>query len=240
MEIRKQSAIGAVSEREVRERTLEVFSSSYMTLVSIIQGGAITFLVSKSLEAHQGSGLSVGTGVRVAATTLTVLVVFYMYSWYTVFVRYVPSIVDSAIPLALGGSEIAMALSLGEPSSWLTWSLITAVFGAAAFANSLLRATPDMFPRADAIAGKIWSILLLMACLAALLAIAACGLRLVAIVGPRAEGASVILGLATCIGVVMMIVISEYLLRDVYRIYGHRRFDFDFANFRRAWKELRK
>lgn len=97
------------------------FSSSYLTLTSIIQGVALAYLVVVVDEEMHEFGAA--QWLFVATAFLAIASAWHEYmTAVTVFV-WVPRLWDSLIPFLLGGSELMLIRSLRRPGG-LEWSFL--------------------------------------------------------------------------------------------------------------------
>ncbi len=135
-----------VLDREVlRERTVAIFPGAYTTLLSIVQGLALALLVSRFAEVVTSTNDTRLAWVQLAMSATLIVLIYYMYTWFVLVVRWPPTVWDTVIPLALGGLEAGLILGLGSTSHWLLASALMLIGGAAAFFHSILRLRPEMF-----------------------------------------------------------------------------------------------
>lgn len=115
---------------------LASFTTTYLTLTSIIQGVALAYLV--SVVDEEMHAFELANWLLVAATFLMIVAAWYEYvNAVTVFV-WIPRLRDALIPFVLGGTELLLIRSLRSQSaletSYLAIGLISLVV-LAAFLN---------------------------------------------------------------------------------------------------------
>jgi hypothetical protein len=106
-------AIQALSRDALIGRSLEISSSCFTTIVSIIQGVALAILADNTFK--NPSPLVYSQSL----TLLLVLVcVFYTYVNVSIMLRWAPSFLDSFLPFAIASLEIPPAYFLGHVAAW--------------------------------------------------------------------------------------------------------------------------
>lgn len=139
-------------ESKLRERAMDTFANGYFTIVSIIQGVAlgswalITFRLAGELSWWNQAAQSALAALSSIVTFLVVVVVSYMYFWFTVVMRWGPGILDVLIPMLLGASEMFMAANISADANnlWLLSSGVVGLVGALAFQLSIARADENV------------------------------------------------------------------------------------------------
>jgi hypothetical protein len=125
-----------------RGRVLESFPSTYLTLTSIIQGVALGYLVTVFDDARSAYG--VANYLLAASTFLIIVSAWHEYMVGATAFRWIPQLWDSAIPFALGASEIAMIRSLADErdlAQWFMAAAVVAVIAAVALFNMYVNVT---------------------------------------------------------------------------------------------------
>lgn len=109
-------AIQALSRDVLINRSLEVSSSGFITIISIIQGVALALLA-------QNTFASPSPIVYVQSFTLlmVLITVFYYYVTMSILFRWAPSILDSFLPFGIASLEIPPAFFLGHAVAWNSW-----------------------------------------------------------------------------------------------------------------------
>ena len=109
-------AIQALSRDVLISRSLDVSSSGFLTIISIIQGVALALLAQNTF-AHPSAIVYLQS-----ATLLMVFVsVFYYYVTMSILFRWAPSILDSFLPFGIASLEIPPAFFLGHAAAWNAW-----------------------------------------------------------------------------------------------------------------------
>jgi hypothetical protein len=109
-------AVQALTHDVLVGRSLQISSSGFLTIVSIIQGVALALLAQNTFE--KPSPL----GYFQSVTMLLVLVnVFYFYLSISVLLRWAPSFMDAFLPFGIAGLEIPPAFFLGDAAAWNSW-----------------------------------------------------------------------------------------------------------------------
>jgi hypothetical protein len=123
------------------------FTTTYLTLTSIIQGVALAYLV--SVVDEEMHTFRFANWLLVVTTFLAIVAAWYEYmNAVTVFV-WIPRLRDALIPFLLGGSELALIRSLRSQTaletSYLAFALLTFVV-LAAFLNMYSSAASEGEP----------------------------------------------------------------------------------------------
>jgi hypothetical protein len=109
-------AIQPLTTEVLIRRSLEVSSSGFITVISIIQGVALGLLAQQAFEKRT---------MLVAFQSFTLLMVFvavfYFYMTLSILLRWAPSFLDAFLPFAIGGLEIPPAFFLGDAAPWTAW-----------------------------------------------------------------------------------------------------------------------
>lgn len=229
-------ALEPLNGEVLRKRSLEVFPNAYMTVVSIIQGAALAVIVSQGVLALTASprieGFQFGVVLcQLLVSWLTLVTIFYMYVWYTMMVRYTPTILEALLPLALGTSEIMLATSIGYPQRWIWAAFATSIAGTLAFANSLARVTRAMFPGEET-ARQVWKILVVSFYACAILSVVTLVFGIIATVTSDPGLWVFWLSPFYALGIAAMIWTSERRLGTLYSKWGVHRHNWRFANLR--------
>jgi hypothetical protein len=109
-------AIQALSRDVLIQRSLQVSSSGFITIISIIQGVALALLAQNTFPRP-----SLLVGAQSVSLLLVFVAVFYFYLSMSVLLRWAPSIVDCFLPFVIAGLEIPPAFFLGNVPAWNGW-----------------------------------------------------------------------------------------------------------------------
>ena len=99
------------------------FSSTYLTLTSIIQGVTLGYLV-VVVDDEKGR-FELAHWLLVATTFLIIVAAWHEYMMAVTVLTWIAGLRDSLIPFLLGGSELMLVLSLRYPGE-LEWSFLAA------------------------------------------------------------------------------------------------------------------
>lgn len=121
------------------------FKGGYQTIVAIIQGVAFGTLALSTVPSMRASiaGGQVTRSFTIATQTLVTLIALIIvtdsYFDLTRAARWLPTILDTAVPYILGSSEVAMAAWVGNNTLW--WAALSSLLlvSAAAFKYSRVR-----------------------------------------------------------------------------------------------------
>jgi hypothetical protein len=103
----------------------ESFSTTYLTLMSIIQGATLGYLV---VVVDEGLAVfTTATWLMVATTFLIIVAVWHEYMIAVTTFTWIAGLRDSLIPFLFGGSEMMLIRSLRRPSE-LEWTFLAAAF----------------------------------------------------------------------------------------------------------------
>lgn len=120
-------------------RSAELFPNAYSTLLSVVQGLALGLLAAKLPMLTAAKGHAAASWWEAAATTVAVVLIYYTYVWFVLVARWAPTVFDTLIPFVLGGLEVAVAVTVGDPRAWLIWTAALEVGGIGALTHTLIR-----------------------------------------------------------------------------------------------------
>jgi hypothetical protein len=109
-------AIQALSRDVLIQRSLQVSSSGFITIISIIQGVALALLAQNTFPRP-----SLLVGAQSVSLLLVFVAVFYFYLSMSVLLRWAPSFLDCFLPFIIAGLEIPPAFFLGDVPAWNAW-----------------------------------------------------------------------------------------------------------------------
>ena len=128
------------------------FSAAYLTLVSIIQGVAFYFVMNNCMavwkEPHQIWRATNGTWMAPIVmdrffilypitSFLSLVVVFYLYSYFVSVTFRPPSLRDCLFPMILGIFEVVPTFFFATPKIWWLWYFVFTVFAIVPLINTL-------------------------------------------------------------------------------------------------------
>ncbi len=119
----------------IRTRAIEHFQGGYLSLISIIQGTALAFLVSTVLDDDYFCSLQWHQWWLYALTLILIILTWHEYWIGTTAMPFVPSLFDSVYPFAVGVLEFFIVKSVGwtdKPGAWFFFMgafFICAYFG---------------------------------------------------------------------------------------------------------------
>ena len=129
---RSEDERAAAATRQLLQRVEESFREVYLILVSIVQGVALGFLALRVTSEYADYGFV--EWVRTANGYLVVVLIWQEYMIATMAFAWVPTLLDSLIPFALGVTEIALIVAIKR--SPLSYSLLAAAVYVIAFVAS--------------------------------------------------------------------------------------------------------
>lgn len=109
-------------------RSLEISSTCFITIVSILQGVALAILADNTF--NDPSPLVYFHSI---CLLLVLVGVFYTYVNMSIMLRWAPSFLDSFLPFMIAGLEIPPAYFLGHVAAWNTWLSMLWLGAAAGF-----------------------------------------------------------------------------------------------------------
>jgi hypothetical protein len=124
----------------------DIFPSSYLTLVSIMQGVAVGILATKCFG-NLGAGPTeiLWPIVPYAGVSLMILVYYtYGYHIYISIFRYAMEVYDVMLPTLLGFSEIVPLFFIDHPTEWWFLTATFCLLGAATMGNTLRHEMTDL------------------------------------------------------------------------------------------------
>ncbi|HKD75613.1 MAG TPA: hypothetical protein VKB76_08970 [Ktedonobacterales bacterium] len=118
---------------EVYERIVRSFPEIYMTIVGIIQGLTLGYLVFYIDNQYSKFGLS--EWALTFNVFLAIVVTWTEYAINTLTFRWIPGMLDAVVPLCIGASEVFTIHSIRWLSSWLFGTGAISAFAWLAFYN---------------------------------------------------------------------------------------------------------
>jgi hypothetical protein len=117
---------------ELEEKPKTDLSAFYLTLVSIIQSLAFTYLLGR-LETllSNPATRTANTGLQAIMAFLAIVLVWHQYAMGAIFFKWTLDIWDSVIPFLLGAAEYFMIATMAKAYSLWLWSLPPFIFLAA-------------------------------------------------------------------------------------------------------------
>jgi hypothetical protein len=109
-------AIQALNRDVLIGRSLEVSSTGFLTIISIIQGVALALLAQNTF-----ADPSALVYLQSITLLLVFVSVFYYYVAMSILFRWAPSFLDSFLPFGIASLEIPPAFFLGHPAAWNAW-----------------------------------------------------------------------------------------------------------------------
>ena len=116
-------ALEALSGEVLKRRSLEVSSTSFITIISIILGVALALLAQNTFPSP-----SPLVGLRSACMLALFVCTFYYFLSISILLRWAPSIVDCSMPFVIASLEIPPAYFLNDVKSWNAWLAVLWVF----------------------------------------------------------------------------------------------------------------
>jgi hypothetical protein len=123
----------------------ELFSSTYLTMLSIIQGVSLGFIMLNSAifwDAAKETG-NYSFWIYSPLSLLILFLIWYEYVYNLLFPR-VPNLRDNIFPFLFGIFQIISSFFLNNPRNWLIITAVLGVLGYFAYKN-----TRDKFPKED-------------------------------------------------------------------------------------------
>jgi len=121
----------------------ESFSPSYLTLISIIEGVLLGLTFEMVAEGHVALQLNDPGSLLIVNNVIIIALVWNEYRMGSSMFRWVPSLLDAAIPFAVGGIQAALILMSSDPQRWLGWLGAFYVAGLIAFQNMYGRSAEE-------------------------------------------------------------------------------------------------
>ena len=112
-------ALEALSGEVLKRRSLEISSTSFITIISIILGVALALLAEKTFASPRPL-----VGLQSACMLLLFVCTFYYYLSISIMLRWAPSFADCALPFIITSFEIPPTYFLGRVAGWDAWLAI--------------------------------------------------------------------------------------------------------------------
>jgi transposase-like protein len=142
-------ALAPLNNDILKQRISDLFPNGYLALIAIVQGVALAVLleeVNQEVFTGQQSLLHRLTAASQAFGVFTAIVIItHRYFLLTAVNRWRPSPIDTLLPYALGASEAAMALMIGNNAGW--WLALSVLFlvAMASFTHTLIRENEALY-----------------------------------------------------------------------------------------------
>lgn len=146
------------------QRVRDVFPGTYLTVLAIIHGVALGLLLTIAQQQwidHSDAVERVMITTQAVAAFVAIIVVTHRYLLLTVLTRWMPTVLDTILPYALGVGEIGTALLLGKAVAWWIGALVFSLAGVGAFAYSRMRVSIIVFGKVDQLYNQFRRITLL-------------------------------------------------------------------------------
>ena len=128
-----------INHSKLYKKMLKLHGSSYLSLMSIVQGVAFGFLALQVYENFRDYGL-----VAWILTISTFLIIIFTWNEYVIEIaifKWVPNLIDASIPFLLSASEIGLVATIKENyQDWYFAFAIFCFFAFIAFYNMSYRA----------------------------------------------------------------------------------------------------
>jgi hypothetical protein len=125
------------SYERVLNRIKGTYSSTYLTIISIIQGAAFASLGAFVNEHY--TTLQFWQWILVGNTLVLIIEAWDDYMVGTSAFVWAPDIVDALLPFALGGAELVTIQAIGSLHAWLLCTAILALIAVFAFWNLYMK-----------------------------------------------------------------------------------------------------
>jgi hypothetical protein len=112
-------ALEALNGDVLRRRSLEVSSTSFTTIISIILGVALALVAQNTFPSP-----SPLAGLQSVCMLLLFVCTFYYFLSVSIMLRWAPSFMDCAMPFVIASLEIPPAYFLGRVVAWNAWLAI--------------------------------------------------------------------------------------------------------------------
>jgi hypothetical protein len=121
-------------------RIKDDFTSTYLTLVSIVQGVVLSTLVVNVTTSARDHHLALPVILEGVNSFLMIVILWNEYMMGSNAFEWVPAIFDSIVPFALAITELFIVNSIGDAKAWLLFMGLAWFAGMFAFVNSYVRA----------------------------------------------------------------------------------------------------
>ncbi|WP_433306062.1 hypothetical protein ACQP2F_19770 [Actinoplanes sp. CA-030573] len=125
-------ALEPITGEVLKRRSLEVSSTSFTTIISIILGVALALLAQNTFPR-----LSPLVSLQSACLLLLFVCTFHYFLSMSVVLRWAPSFMDCSSPFIITSLEIPPAYFLGQVSAWSGWIAVLFLFVAAGVSSTV-------------------------------------------------------------------------------------------------------
>lgn len=120
--------------RDLQEQVKAEFAAVYLTLISVIQGSVLGYLLGQA-DSILGT-LGLRSGLLLLDGFLVIGAIWHEYVMGTTTFRWIPRLPDAFLPMLLGACQFVMARSIASPTSaWFFGLSALCVVGFLAFSN---------------------------------------------------------------------------------------------------------
>jgi len=148
--------------RITRERFIEGirsgFPASYLTVLSIVQGVALSALIFNAADAFK-DGITISAPFLMLISFGNLIMVWYEYSWLVRIYTWEPGFIDAMIPFMLGVLEIVPTFFFERPFEWTIATICFILSGACGAWNTRRHTTAETFDDYKSGLGKKCSML---------------------------------------------------------------------------------
>ena len=127
--------------RNVVSRTRDLHTHSYLTLLSIGQAVALTFLFEEVFERTEHSvfnpNLTFNSWLLIFETFILIVLVWADYFQIIAAFTWIPSLLDAIIPFGLFTTQVFLAKTVMHPEYWFFSLAAFFLFGVLAYVNTL-------------------------------------------------------------------------------------------------------
>ena len=124
------------------KRIKEQTNAAYLTLMSIIQGVALSFFTFAIVNDYQSFSFS--SWILVLCTFMVIILTWFEYNIGVSMFFWAHGVLDSIIPFALFAGEMLLIQTMASSSgAWLLYMSIFCLFALAAFSNMYIKASQE-------------------------------------------------------------------------------------------------
>jgi hypothetical protein len=144
-------ALEPLDPKVLARRAVELTPVGYLTIVSIIQAVALSFLATNIFTMwDQNQSQKVLATVQSLALFILLVFVFHFYVSMTMFLRWRPSFLDSLVPFAIGAVEVPPVLLLGRSTPWMVSLELFWLFASLGLISTMTYSKREQFGSVDA------------------------------------------------------------------------------------------
>ena len=137
--MKTQFTFEPLSEEQFRTRVQNNSAQTFLTMISIIQGVAFYFLINNAFPLFYSGALKLHREFLIypALSFVSIITVFFLYSWFVSITYRPPDLREAAIPFLVGLTQILPMHCFAQPKHWFAFMSLFFLASIIALHNTL-------------------------------------------------------------------------------------------------------